>query len=539
MSEDLHKDDFEDLFRDSFEKQDGQPAKDAWDMPSDLVWDKIDQALPEEDEPEKIVYWIRYGRSGALILLLLLMSLGTYFYFVDSGNRVEQEKEINTEGPQVLKEETSAKRVDGSLQEMEQEEKPILETLKNENVLEQIKENIANEQNDEKIQNKLATARHIQEKQKAVRPAIKQNQALRTPSIPPLAASELPSVKTLEEGAPMGQLEQEENSPGLIDTITSADKIVVINTEEETIFKTLKGLPTKWQALDQAEVLPDTLSRSIIPFSDVYKKNQEEGTSVKGFYMGLMGAPAYTYRAIRVTGNPVISKLINMDEKAALAFNFGVNLGYQLNENWSVESGFSYSQLGLTHNGLKQVRYTSLGERPNTGNELEQDYSLDVGTSGGNVGTEITLARRSGTIIPENDFINLKVKAKQNINFGSVPMILRYQSGKGPLQFGLKAGLVHRFVLDGYFEVESVEVLRSGIRPILNERFYAPRKLRKIEKYELDFLIGAGLSYQFGKKVWLNVEPTFSRSINPIFKSPHFETFPVIISLDLGLNYRF
>jgi len=272
-----------------------------------------------------------------------------------------------------------------------------------------------------------------------------------------------------------------------------------------------------------------------VPFERLVKKDRK----VKGFYAGLLIAPAYTDRKIKVIGNPVIARAINQDETPDLSFIAGATVGYKFSKNWSIESGFTYSKVSLQHKGRKQVRYTTVGEEMTPSGIFEKQYALDVGTSGGDVGTEIGLSRNANTSIAENDFITLFLKANQNITFGNIPIIARYQFGNEKWSFGLKAGVVNRFVLDGYLEIESVEVLRPGVQSISNDHFYKKRPLRKIKNYEADILIGAGINYHINSKIWLSVEPTFTHSINPIFENRFFQTFPITGSLDIGLSYLF
>ena len=69
--------------------------------------------------------------------------------------------------------------------------------------------------------------------------------------------------------------------------------------------------------------------------------------------------------------------------------------------------------------------------------------------------------------------------------------------------------------------------------------FTDPDHSKNLKKYQADFLLGAGLSYQFNDKVWFYVEPTFTRGINPLYESQNFKTYPVTTSIDIGFNYLF
>ncbi|MFT5164999.1 MAG: opacity protein-like surface antigen [Saprospiraceae bacterium] len=573
MAEDLHKDNIEDFFKDAFDEQSDLPAADGWDVPSEQVWEKVEEAIHPVDGTDKGIIWWKYGGIGVLALILMIAGV---FYF--SSNKKEKgEQEITPVEDRVLNQKSDKGLTNPSLVEQNTSKKQSIDS-ENENlnsnkepiIKKEDKNSAASLNNDKKESlEKSPKAENAKPKEstsnakkellapndltdKAAIPLEKNNPLKNNPEkgdkgISPNKGKEsqtAPSKPATKQKDIANTLENKKSSSPS-DLIRGKDKkISAANNKDSTnansviAFEVLEPIPTKGLLAEVQSTSPDTLPLLQTPFTDLENK-PEDTKSSRGFYAGISFAPTYTDRQIKITGNPVIPRGLKKNEMGHLSYSVGLNLGYKLSNNWSIESGFNYSRLILQHNGRKQVRYSAIGEQMNNRGEFEREYNFDLGTSSGDVNTDIALARDSDSPVVENEFITLQIKAKQNIQYGSIPLIARYQLGKGKLQVGLKAGLVNRFVLDGTFRIEEITIARNDFRLVLNDRVYRSRPLKKIKKYQADFLVGAGISYHFNKKMWLSVEPTFTRSINPLYETQLFKTYPVVTSLDIGFNFLF
>ena len=516
MAEDLHKDNLEDFFKGSFEKQSDLPAEDGWDTPSDQVWAGIDQAI-NKDDSDKGVVWLTYLRNGLLILVLSIIGIALALYFMP--NQIENlEQESTSIEAKVLNSNDSQSSTSPSLTDQntldQQPEGAIDENLPT-NVDADSKEISGNETNktspvflnnesknlapkESTSNSKKADLRSNDDGDEAVLSSEK-SKALNNNSeegdrtiksegsekakINPSKSSDKPvDMATYTEGKDTDSASKNVDEDKTQEVVSSNDMNPSID-EPQMPFSVLEELPTIATLNEVNSAFRDTMELSVSPFTDLKRKEKTtDSKAVSGFYAGLSIAPSYTSRQIKVIGNPVIPRDLNKIEMGDFSFSTGVNLGYKLSKNWSVESGFNYSKLSFQHNGRRQVRYTAVGEQINDRGEFERDYNFNLSTSSGEVDTDIALAREAGTDIPENEFIALQIQARQNIQYGSIPLITRYQFGKGKFQFGLKAGLVNRFLLEGTFRIEDVSVARSGIRLVLNDRIYRSRPLKKFKK---------------------------------------------------------
>ncbi len=547
MKEDLHKDEFEDFFKDTFEEKSDLANEQGWDIPSNKVWTNVEKAIKKDDDSDAAFIWWTGIRKGLLFFGILLLSAITFIVLKNNqkenllskkSTEIVLEKDassdpsaINTDAPEIFESNKINKEQTVESNDKSSDQAPKV--------------------NSKSKQSEPLNQTHL-DKNKATKSSKEhdtQNQGLKTKSViskPKPNRTSTPSDvlnsndqkiekdSTQKDIANLTEPSSRKNLADNPDLIISSDP----SNDLEKPFETLNLIPTKSTLAESLKTSKDTLAATLA-FTDLNDTLNSTDTKKGGFYIGLMVAPANNFRAIKAKGSTVVPLILNRDEVAKTTFSAGINLGYKVSKNWSFETGFNYSKISIQHNRRRQVRYSTIGEQVNNSGEFEKNYNLDLSSSGGEANTDIALARDSDVPIPENDFINLRLRTENNISFGSIPLIARYQFGKGKLNFGLKAGLVNRFVLKGEVQIQSAEVMRTGLRLVLNDRFYEPRTLQNLKSYEADFLIGAGAYYHLNDKFWLSVEPTVTRSLNPIFENQNFKTFPVFRSLDIGVGYLF
>ncbi|MFT5385308.1 MAG: hypothetical protein ACI81W_002715, partial [Saprospiraceae bacterium] len=129
MAEDLHKDNIEDFFKDAFDEQSDLPAADGWDVPSEQVWEKVEEAIHPVDGTDKGIIWWKYGGIGVLALILMIAGV---FYF--SSNKKEKgEQEITPVEDRVLNQKSDKGLTNPSLVEQNTSKKQSIDS-ENENL---------------------------------------------------------------------------------------------------------------------------------------------------------------------------------------------------------------------------------------------------------------------------------------------------------------------------------------------------------------------------------------------------------------------
>lgn len=520
MDENVHKNHLEDFFKNSFEESADQADPNGWDSPSSTVWDNIDQALPpEESNDRKPLIW--FLLKGSAFLLLILVSWSIFHFSKKTTTPSKESKENTSISTDLAKSPVTTNNNSSS------DLSPTAESEQSSYAKDTL--SIANITIDPVSEIASKNFSQKEEKKKSIKSTTTAREDKNRPSQDFILNDHTYDNKTVKNNLLV---------PGSEEASNSVIKRFQSNNEATKDTKGLEQLPLKWMPivyqdssllqLDQASFLDESMP----PRLDFPKPE-------KGFYLGVQAAPSQSFRKIKVTGIPVVPRALEDLEQAQFSFSAGINAGYRFPKNWSIESGLQYAQQSVQYRSRRQVRYSMNDERINDQQEFEKNYNVAFSTSSGEVNTDVALARSSSTMLQENTFIPLMVQTKQTISYASVPIIVRYQLGQKKWQLGLKAGVINRFVLDANSRIESVRTLRDGVRVVIDDRFRRSRPLENVENYHLDYTFGFGVHYKISQNLWWYAEPTFSRSITPLFEGTHFKTLPRVNALELGINYMF
>jgi predicted porin len=73
-----------------------------------------------------------------------------------------------------------------------------------------------------------------------------------------------------------------------------------------------------------------------------------------------------------------------------------------------------------------------------------------------------------------------------------------------------------------------------------HRRTIVEQKFSGLKNTTLDFLFGIGADYDISKNMSIYFEPTVIRSINPVYNlNGRIKTYPIVVSVNIGLSYRF
>ena len=98
-------------------------------------------------------------------------------------------------------------------------------------------------------------------------------------------------------------------------------------------------------------------------------------------------------------------------------------MGFQINNNWSIESGLQYSKLEITARHRIQKQYNTASEIQNSFGDFENEFAILLVTPMGDVESDVTLARSAGSnAIPDQLPFNIPVESNQKISFLGIPL---------------------------------------------------------------------------------------------------------------------
>lgn len=303
---------------------------------------------------------------------------------------------------------------------------------------------------------------------------------------------------------------------------------VHINSKELTTFKSA----TSGLASDDFT----SFGKLVDPLTEVETKKQ----TYFGPYLGT------NLLIAKVKGNrsSEINDLLDNQKVAALSYQSGIKIGYQLSDKWSVESGIAYNKLQQKSEHELQFEYNSDNLNVNTNGEYEGTYAGSLTTSYGTLPIEVVLSH--GTNAPnlsEGQVLPFTLKSKQTLEMVQLPVAIRYALGSGRLKLHLSAGATANILTKKDFEIA---LPLAGVSiPDLVEVGYNDNTveiepyLDEINNLTLSLTAGVELDYAITDKLHLYVTPTYSKGVTPIYESEEVDAELSQASVLLGLNYYF
>ena len=542
MDENLHKDNLEEFFKNSFNDENIDPSGDLWDVPSEEVWVGIDANINPIAPPASGSFfnlkWMFAVAASVLIIGLVCYNLSlqkkvnTLTEVVENqSNTIEKlekitiEKEIDDRLKSDLNKTNSASQ-SNNIESLSTLPSNNNSTSNSNQVFSQKEEKIVSNQSTSQEKNTVQNNKRIDDSvnesqflnNKKQNPEFQQNNEIANGQI------ENNNVEyVVDEG---GNPIQENN---LIDDSNSSEL-------PKTSIAVFSPLVTKTIFAEANHSINDS-ELELLPIAEEDLLPSVASVTRKGFYIGTHIAPTYGYRNIKSVNGPVLRRLLNEKEKAVYSVSLGLKAGYQFSKNWSVETGLNYYKNSIDSRHVAQVQYESQIERLNSDGDFDSNYQLKLATSYGEIETDIALTRNSDTQIDQNDYINLVLRTRQELKNISVPLAIRYRTSGQKLHFSAKAGISTNFIIQKDARIRATAVNRNGVQ---HRRTLVDKQFNGLKNTTFDVLFGIGLDYDLSKNLSLYFEPTATHSINPVYSlNGKIKTYPIVAALNIGAAYRF
>jgi hypothetical protein len=559
MEENLHKDNLEEFFKNSFNEENIGPPDDQWDVPSDDVWSGINKTINPTSAPAApFTFNLKWFMAAAASILILGLVYYNYTLQKQISNLTEvienQENTIDKlekmvlekgqmeEGNNGVKSEGESNLVENGKKEKSGNIEEFSSVLLQNNTSKTFDE--SSQQDDSGVtSNQNYSQKSTSNQQNGVKGKSINNSQSINPSIDKSTIKkdiakrdqkvEASSVAVVKENASLENVKSEgsiskqenQNNIGLNPSGLQENTIVILTPLSSKIIFAEANSPSKDITLD------------MLPVSEEVFKPSTSSITRTGFYVGAHIAPTYGYRNIKSVDGPVLRRLLIQQEKAIYSVSLGMKAGYQFSKNWSVETGLNYYKNTVQSMHRAQVRYESQIERLNSDGSYDSNYHLRLSTSYGEIETDVALTRSSDVQIDQNEYINLVLKTQQELKNLGIPIAVRYRTAGNKFHFSAKAGFSANFTLQKDVTVKAAAVTRNGVK---HRRTIIDKQFSGLKTTTFDVLFGIGLDYDISKNLSIYFEPTAMHSINPVYNlNGKIKTYPIVASLNIGLAYRF
>lgn len=479
----LRQDDFfENRLRQTIRDAESDPEAQAWDTPSEAVWEGISDALEEKRRRLPLLLW--WGSLAAVVLL----TLGGLWLMLENQTTVQH--------PQAQKDETiiPGKGLDNS--QADKTESTICPpapansgTLLKHNVLTRralakVKEIIDNQINTEfdqsvTLSNTVQTPQTSDHDPTAIKSAQQNNiwhqQGNTVMEIGPIVAKYAPvaPIATIETGTISGAPETEQFSP------------IPVKARDAKI---------QWWA-------------------------------------GVRGGPVYAANAVRT--NQPGALLFRQQETSQWSSERGLNLKMVLPSGWYAQAGIGQYGIRQSASHVFRLRFERARERQLPSGEWESTFALSVPSSYGDSEAEIDLRRDDSDVLQEGQVLVVETKTTQALQYLSYSLGSGFLKSSGRWMFGAGAGIALNVLQEREFTL-TAQSRQMGIRlPVTRIR----RTFSEASNNTTDLQLSATLGYRVSPRWMIGVEPTLRHSLSPVVRHSGFSTAATSTGLQLSVHY--
>ncbi len=528
MDKNLPKDPLEEFFKKYLEGQDELPSDDGWDVPSSNVWDRVEEDLQPIAIVRPINYWKWATAAASVVLLFFAYQWTTQHQQIEN---LTTEVNENSERLENVKELLENKQKELETTIAEQNTKIIDNHQSIEN------EEVAQRDNSEVTQSATSFSEEnengIGGKNNTDSPNIpnRNNENIVNQNLENVPFNKIDDTNSLKEN-----LVVENESSTNLDKINSDNSMEVLSNNK--LKESLERLPNRFfttESIVENENLKTNFERREVLIFDKKKVG-------KGFYAGVYGSRNLGKRSIHADDSNLsqtrIDKINSTKEQESWTTGGGVKLGFQINKNWSIESGFQYSKSEITARHRIQKQYNNASETQNTAGDFENEFALLLITPMGDIESDVTLSRTAANPIVDQLSFNIPVESEQKISFLGIPILAKYSFGNERFRFGLKGGILTNFILDSDVEISAVDAPLPSLRHRRN-RISNKAELKNLKSTTINWLAGIETEMKINDSMYFSFEPSFSKSTSPIFEKNKVKTYPMMANVKVGVNYLF
>lgn len=274
---------------------------------------------------------------------------------------------------------------------------------------------------------------------------------------------------------------------------------------------------------EETELLSEIQKDSLIIEEAIAKTQDkdidEEEKLVNRWQLYANIAPVY-YNTLS-EGSHLHEQFVNNPKNGELNTSYGVNVGYALNNKFTVRAGIR--SLDLSYSTGNIILYES------PGNSSVQSMLRNVSMANDSISHMAVLSSDNFSVREGNSsnlFEGFSGSLTQNISYFEVPVEVEYNLIKKKVGFQVIGGL-STFFLDNNEIYADVQGTKSYIG-----------KANNINNVSFSANFGLGLDYNFSQKFKFNLEPTFKYQLNA-YNNTSGNFRPYIIGVYTGFSYKF
>jgi len=266
--------------------------------------------------------------------------------------------------------------------------------------------------------------------------------------------------------------------------------------------------------------LSDSLNQVI---SRVQQQQKKKDNSFKPYWsITAIASPEWTQYNLE---NDLPDNVSNIqDEKTQIeqrenhepSFSAGILATYQFKKHWAFQTGLIYSNTAISIDPQK------IFAAKESNGQIAYKYNSSSGYAYVTPGFGLPPA--------VGDSLTTTT-AQHNLQYISLPVILKYRLEKKKFSISPGVGITANFLTSAKIQTEVVDALNKEIVNI--------SKLEGAKPFYLGLMAIADIQYKLNNKWSLNCMPSFRYALTPVTKNNVVKTYPYSFGIGFGMSYRF
>ncbi|MCF8364757.1 MAG: PorT family protein [Bacteroidales bacterium] len=300
-----------------------------------------------------------------------------------------------------------------------------------------------------------------------------------------------------------------------------------VNTENKKPAKDIQ--PDNIQTQDAVPLLSDEMLHQMLisgntDLSDALMPESESEKNSRWRIGGRL-SPVYSYRntngdAFQTPDESVDAGYFNSNEVGVTSIAGGISLDYIINSRLSFGSGMYLSRIGQQNNEV--LAYND----PNSTSMYKLTSSIGTVTINPKKFESVIIEKPASIkdSVPGDYIVNGSFV--QNLDYLEVPLVLKYKILNKKFSVNILGGLSPGILVNNrsFFETDG-EKLQTGTT-------------QNIDPFIYNSIVGIGLDYAIGRKLSLNMEPSFKYSLSPVNSNNGINYHPYSLSWFTGISYK-
>lgn len=249
------------------------------------------------------------------------------------------------------------------------------------------------------------------------------------------------------------------------------------------------------------------------------------------WWAGVHAGPVYTVNSVR-THHPG-ALLFRKQETSQLSSEQGVAVKMVLPSGWYAQAGISQYRIRQSASQVFRLRFERARERQLPSGEWESTFALSVPSSYGDSEAEIDLRRDDSNLLQEGQTLIVETKSTQALQYQSYCLGSGFLKSSGRWMYGAGAGIALNVLKAREFSL-TAQSRQAGIRlPETRIR----RSFSEAKGNTTDLQLSATLGYRMSPRWMVGIEPTLRHSLSPVVRHSGFSTAATSAGLQLSVHY--